>query len=370
MKLLAWITGVLIVLGCCTGLVVVIGAGEANACASTPPGGLTVRTEGLPDVGPWKADPQVRNAAIIVATGQRLGVPARGWVIAVATAMQESSLRNLPNLGTRNDHDSLGLFQQRPSQGWGTPEQLLDPVYASTKFYKRLITIKGWETMALTDAAQKVQRSAYPDAYAKWEQDAERVVAAVTGAAAIEEVPGASLANCDGITTPGTPGASGWVRPVPGKIVSPYGERRDADGKVKLHAGVDLAAKRNDVIVAAAAGTVSYAACDHSTGNCDIDGSPRTPGCGWYVDIDNGGGIATRYCHMVRRPDVLVGQHVEAGQRIGLAGTSGHSSGPHLHFEVHEGVDCSGSRCRLTKDNAKDAAVFMKLHGATLGATA
>ncbi|GAA3250709.1 M23 family metallopeptidase [Dactylosporangium siamense] len=366
MKILVWIVASLLVVCGCTGLIVVIVVGDANACAPTPPGGLTVRTEGLPDVGRWKADPQVRNAAIIVATGQRLGVPARGWVIAVATAMQESSLRNLPHLGTRNDHDSVGLFQQRPSQGWGTPEQLIDPNYASTKFYKKLLTIKGWDTMALTDAAQKVQRSAYPDAYAKWEQDAERVVAAaVTGATIIEEVPGASLANCDGSTAPGTPGASGWVRPVPGTIVSPYGQRGG-----KLHAGVDLAAKRHDVIVAAAAGTVSYAACDHSTGNCDIDGSPTTPGCGWYVDINHGGGIATRYCHMVRRPDITVGQHVEAGQRIGLAGTSGHSSGPHLHYETHEGVDCSGSRCQLTKANSKNPAVFMELRGATLGATA
>ena len=360
MKLLAWITGVLLVLGCCTGLVVIIGADEANACAPIPPGGLTVRTEGLPDVGPWKADPQVRNAATIVATGQRLGVPARGWVIAVATAMQESSLTNRPD----GDRDSVGLFQQRPSQGWGTPEQLHDPVYASTKFYQRLLTVNGWEQMPLTKAAQAVQRSAYPNAYAKYEQDAERIVAEVTGAATIDELPGASLANCDGSAGPGTPSASGWVQPVPGKIVSPYGQRGG-----RLHAGDDLQANRNDVIVAAAAGTVSFADCDHSTGNCDIDGSPDTPGCGWYVDINNGAGIATRYCHMVRRPDVRVGQQVQAGQRIGLAGTSGHSSGPHLHFEIHEGVDCSGKRCQLNNGNSKDPAVFMHEHGAPLGAT-
>jgi hypothetical protein len=88
--------------------------------------------------------------------------------------MQESRLTNLGNLGSRNDHDSLGLFQQRPSSGWGTPAQITDPVYASTKFYEKLKTIAGWETMPLTEAAQRVQISAYPDAYAKHEPVATR----------------------------------------------------------------------------------------------------------------------------------------------------------------------------------------------------
>jgi murein DD-endopeptidase MepM/ murein hydrolase activator NlpD len=355
---------VLVCCGCC-GLVVFLGVTNASACAPSTTGGVTERTDGLHDVGVWRADPQVRNAAIIVATGQQLNVPARGWVIAVATAMQESSLTNRPD----GDRDSVGLFQQRPSQGWGTPEQLQDPVYASTRFYRKLLTVKDWEQLPLTRAAQAVQRSAYPDAYAKYEHDAERVVAEVTGAATVEELPGASLANCAGSAAPGTPSASGWVQPVPGKIVSAYGPRADGNGTTRLHAGVDLEANRNDIIVAAAAGTVSFADCDRSTGNCDIDGSPKTSGCGWYVDVNNGSGIATRYCHMVRRPDVRVGQQVQAGQRIGLIGTSGRSSGPHLHFEVHEGVDCSGQRCQLNGSNSKDPSVFMNNHGAPLGAT-
>jgi hypothetical protein len=84
----------------------------------------------------------------------------------VATAIQESSLHNLGNQGPHNDHDSLGLFQQRPSQGWGTAEQLTNPVYAAGKFYDKLLSIPGWEQMPLTQAAQAVQHSAYPDAYA------------------------------------------------------------------------------------------------------------------------------------------------------------------------------------------------------------
>ncbi|GAU70731.1 lipoprotein [Streptomyces sp. NBRC 110611] len=108
---------------------------------------------------------QVPNARTIVATGLSLDVPKKGQVIAVATAMQESRLRNL-NYG---DRDSLGLFQQRPSQGWGTAQQIRDPVYASEQFYKHLLKVNGWEQMAVTQAAQAVQKSGFPDAYAQWE---------------------------------------------------------------------------------------------------------------------------------------------------------------------------------------------------------
>ena len=99
-------------------------------------------------------------------------MPERGGIVALATAMQESSLRNLGHLGAKNDHDSLGLFQQRPSMGWGTPAQVTDPVFAATAFYLALKRVRGWESMAITVAAQRVQRSAFPNAYAKWEGDA------------------------------------------------------------------------------------------------------------------------------------------------------------------------------------------------------
>lgn len=124
-------------------------------------------------------DVQMSNAAIIVRVGQDLGVPRRGLIIAIATSLQEARLYNLPHLGARNDHDSLGLFQQRPSQGWGTAEQISDPIYASGKFYRKLLSIPGWETMPLTVAAQAVQRSAYPGAYAKHEPLATAIVDAL-----------------------------------------------------------------------------------------------------------------------------------------------------------------------------------------------
>src|SRR3954464_11229584 len=116
---------------------------------------------------------QRQNATTIIGVAKQKGVPPRAWLVALATAKQESDLRNI-NYG---DRDSLGLFQQRPSQGWGTPAQVTDPVYSTRTFIERLLQIPGWETLPVTVAAQKVQRSAFPDAYAKWEGLASQLVA-------------------------------------------------------------------------------------------------------------------------------------------------------------------------------------------------
>ncbi|MFD5144126.1 hypothetical protein [Streptomyces sp. NPDC058401] len=121
---------------------------------------------------------QAANAAVIAAVGVSKGMPDRAVTIALATAMQESALRNLDH----GDRDSLGLFQQRPSQGWGTPDQIMDPVYSAGIFYDRLAEIKGYSRLPLTVAAQKVQLSGFPQAYAKHEPEATVLTAAFTGA--------------------------------------------------------------------------------------------------------------------------------------------------------------------------------------------
>ncbi|SBT41247.1 hypothetical protein [Micromonospora auratinigra] len=121
-------------------------------------------------------DEQSANVKAIIAATKKAGLPERAAVISIATALQESKLENLGHLGDRNDHDSLGLFQQRPSSGWGTPEQITDPEYATLAFLKGLKQVDGWQDMPLTDAAQTVQVSAYPDAYAQWEQQAADLV--------------------------------------------------------------------------------------------------------------------------------------------------------------------------------------------------
>ncbi|MFJ6198881.1 hypothetical protein [Micromonospora sp. NPDC092111] len=122
-------------------------------------------------------DEQTANVKAIVAATKKSGLDERAAVISVGTALQESKLENLGHLGDRNDHDSLGLFQQRPSSGWGTPEQITDPIYSTMAFQKGLKQVDGWRDMPLTEAAQTVQVSAYPDAYAQWEQQAADLVA-------------------------------------------------------------------------------------------------------------------------------------------------------------------------------------------------
>ncbi len=298
-------------------------------------------------------DEQVANATIIVQVGQEMKVPPRGWVIAVATAMQESGLRNLGHLGARNDHDSLGLFQQRPSTGWGTPEQIMDPKYASRKFYEALLKVSGWESMPLTKAAQRVQRSAFPNAYAKHETKAATLVRAISGGA---DQAGATPGEC---ATPGEVNAGGWVQPVSGGVVSAFRTQQRP-----THQGVDLKAGKRTPIKAAFGGTVIKAICDKGTlntvGTCNKDGNSGAKGCGWYVDLKHSSGIITRYCHMIEKPMVTAGQTVAAGQQIGWSGSSGRSSGPHLHFEVHLNGDSS-------KNGATDPVKFMKENGAPLG---
>lgn len=125
------------------------------------------------DLAPEQAD----NAATIAAVGQQLGMPDHAVTIALATAMQESKLTNLSG----GDRDSAGLFQQRPSQGWGTYAQVTDPVHASIEFYDHLRKVSGWEELSVADAAQEVQHSAAGDAYAQWEDEARAAAVALTG---------------------------------------------------------------------------------------------------------------------------------------------------------------------------------------------
>lgn len=120
---------------------------------------------------------QAQNAATIAAVADERGLPARAVTIALATAYQESDLYNL----TYGDRDSLGLFQQRPSQGWGTAEQVQDPVYAAGAFYDALVKIPNYRELEITVAAQEVQRSAFPDAYADHEADARVLASALSG---------------------------------------------------------------------------------------------------------------------------------------------------------------------------------------------
>ncbi len=149
-----------------------VGSGITNPDGCALPGrGVTTASQvvaGLP------LDPgQLANAWTIYDVGVRLGLPERAEIIAIATALQESALQNLP-YGTS---DSIGLFQQRPSQGWGTVGQIMDPAYAARAFYGQLMKVAGWQSKPVTVAAQEVQHSALPGAYAHWQDATARLVA-------------------------------------------------------------------------------------------------------------------------------------------------------------------------------------------------
>lgn len=158
--------------------VAVIGVGATHRGGhhpKAPDGPPCVATVGDRSYG-FELD-QARNATTIAAVGRREGLPDHAVTIALATAMQESGLHNLDY----GDLDSQGLFQQRPSQGWGTTQQVTDPVHAASAFYRHLAQVKGWQTMGVTQAAQAVQRSAAPDAYANWEAQARVLAQVLTG---------------------------------------------------------------------------------------------------------------------------------------------------------------------------------------------
>ncbi|MGZ4734758.1 MAG: hypothetical protein ACXVKA_03050 [Acidimicrobiia bacterium] len=147
-------------------VVVRVIAGATPSCKATI-GNETVRID----------REQAVNARVIAAVAAEVGMPNHAVTVALAAAFQESKLHNI----SHGDRDSVGLFQQRPSQGWGSPAQLTTPRYAASAFYRALSRVDGWQTMTVTEAAQHVQRSAAPDAYAKWEPEARLLARILTG---------------------------------------------------------------------------------------------------------------------------------------------------------------------------------------------
>ncbi|GAB4001389.1 hypothetical protein GCM10029992_36720 [Glycomyces albus] len=311
------------------GLVLTVGAAERNrqfaigiggACAADD-ADLEVVAAALGD-GFGKA--QAAHAVTIAGVAAERDLPEQAVVVGLATAMQESGIRVLanPNVaesydfpydGEGADHDSVGIFQQRPS--WGPTAVLMDPAGSAGLFFDKLVSVDGWEDLPVTVAAQRVQVSAYADAYAKHGTGARAAAEAIS-----------TGADC----------AGEWVHPVPEYgIVSGWRTSERPN-----HNGIDLGAPRGTEIRAASAGEVVTVVCNAFTEagrvyTCDVDGSPTIRGCGWYVEIAHAENLLTRYCHMAQRPEVSVGDQVAAGDILGYVGSSGRSSGPHLHLEVH-----------------------------------
>lgn len=357
------------------------GAGKSqNAeAACLPDAQLSVNVSGLKvdHVGPYKKQ-ALTNAALIVAEAEKAKLPRRAAVIALMTAMQESRLLNyandgswkfpartsvmtkaqwnkaravvvkslkLPHQAVGHDWDSVGLYQQRPSAGWGTVEQIMNPSYAASTFYKRLKALEGWEGMSYNDAAQTIQRSATPNAYAKHQSDAEAIVTALAGV----EVTGDATASdsCEAKTTGVPVSKDGWVQPVK-SFQALTGKFGDARGQYP-HAGQDFAAPKNTAILAAADGKVTRASCSDLV----VGRSP----CQVQISHgqENGKEISTLYVHMYSDGVLAkVGQEVKAGDHIAKVGTNGNSSGYHLHFEVWVGKEPT------------DPLIYLKAHGVNL----
>ncbi|MBZ9640999.1 heavy metal transporter [Streptomyces sp. PSKA30] len=206
------------------------------------PGGPQCKVVSADDGATYEFTPeQAVNAATITAVGTARGLPERAVTIALATALQESALRNIDH----GDRDSLGLFQQRPSQGWGTEQEVMDPIYSAGMFYDHLVEVPDYTRLPLTVAAQRVQRSGFPEAYAKHEPDATLLAAALTGRAAAT------------LTCQGRPGATPTAGPdaVRSALVRDFG--RDAVAQAGAEVGATPAPAPSDLITETSGRTVT-----------------------------------------------------------------------------------------------------------------
>lgn len=315
---------------------------------------------------------QLTHAATIITVGSKIdGVTRAGLKIALMAALTESTLRMLsntntypesgdyPNDGNGSDHDSLGLFQMRPQAGWGTVAELMDPKYQAVAFFggpngpnypspRGLLDIPGWQSMGLGEVAQAVEVSAFPDQYNNYAPVAEQIlVTLTTGHTATS---GSEQTDIAVPALDANPAASSRVVfPLPeGTWVQTddFGPRTDPiSGEQSTHRGMDFGAADGTPILAAADGVVTIAEFTSSWGGLMV------------IEHQIGGEtVATAYAHMWKHGIyVAAGERVIAGQHIGDVGSSGYSTGPHLHFEVRPGG---------TTGTAIDPAAWLNAHNA------
>lgn len=296
---------------------------------------------------------QLTHAATIITVGSGTeGVGRDGLLIALMAALTESRLlmyantraypasADYPHDADGSDHDSLGLFQMRPAAGWGSVADLMDPTYQARAFFggpagpnggspRGLLDIPNWHQLPKGAAAQAVEVSAYPDRYARYEPVAEAILAALTAPPAGT---GESRPDMAGPASAGAlPAVTATAFPLPAGTwthTSPFGMRlHPILGVRRLHAGVDLAAPSGTPVLATAAGRVVAAGYAGDLGHRlvlvhDVDGSLVASTYGHLRD----GGI-----------HVAAGDLVAAGAHIGDVGSTGMSTGPHLHFQIHPG---------------------------------
>lgn len=306
---------------------------------------------------------QLTRAATIITVGAKTDSVGRaGVLVALMAALTESQLRMLANPsavpesadyendGTGSDHDSLGLFQMRPSAGWGTVAELMDAEYQARAFYggstgpnypspRGLLDILGWQSLDPGEAAQAVEVSAYPDRYQNYQPVAESILTALTRRA--ETTPG-------GTPLGDVPETTALVFPLPNGTwvnTSDFGWRADPfTGERDFHSGTDWAAADGTPILALADGVVSFAGPSGGYGNLIV------------IEHTIGGErIASAYAHMWDDGVLVsVGDRVVAGQHIGNVGSNGKSTGAHLQFEIRPGG---------TNSSAVDAEPWLAVRG-------
>ncbi len=287
---------------------------------------------------------QLANADAVISEGRRRQVPVQAVVVALAVAAQESRFTvyandgrggdlaffqlgvdaslSLPHEAVGTDHGSLGVFQQQ-WPWWGTMRDLMDPARSAGKFYDALLQVPGWEQMPVTVAAQTVQRSAYPDAYADDEALARELLGAAgtataTGAAAVP----AGHTSGSSCSVAGDPGEVTFPLPPGTQYVDNRNWGRSGSHWARMHTGTDFSAACGTPVLAATAGRVVV--------RSDQPWSGR-----WLVQVSTGiGRLTTWYAHL-QALSVAPGATVTAGQQIGEVGDLGNSTGCHLHFEVH-----------------------------------
>ncbi|WAC50341.1 M23 family metallopeptidase [Frigoribacterium sp. SL97] len=262
----------------------------------------------------------------------------RAAEITMATGIVESVLANNPN---KVDHTSLGVFQQQ--DWWGSDSQRLDVPWSTARFLLPLLQLPGWNTMEPGKAAQKIQVSAFPDAYAERMSEAVNIVSTLWNEVQPQDIPagfsfdgnggsaqdgGAGApADTDAPITCGVPAVSGtWGYPFNGIVtVNSWWGPRVSPGGVgsKNHQGVDFGKPADGLMI--------------SIGDGVVTGKQSTPGhaCGYWITVLNPDGGEARYCHMVNPTDLNVGDTVVKGQTLGLVGSTGNSTGPHIHLNIN-----------------------------------
>lgn len=294
-------------------------------------------------VGSASLDARQRaTAAIVINEGRRLRVPTQGIVIALAVANQESRFLNyandgrggdlvpdqrgigrslgLPHEAVGSDHGSLGVFQQQ-WPWWGSMSDLMNPARAAGKFYRALLDVSGWQSMPVTVAAQRVQRSAFPSRYA----DDEALARAILRDSTATSSRAASMSLLPTEPCPDDATAAGTVvYPLPrdAHFVDLHNWGGHGSHWARMHTGTDLSAPCGTPVLAATGGVVVVRTDQGWAGR-------------WLVEVSTGPHeVTTWYAHM-RALSVRAGQTVTAGQRIGEVGDLGNATGCHLHFEVH-----------------------------------